>query len=225
MSLSETDKSSDNRATPALNTVDGLPSPMAHATSGIAYRTENNSSTAPRVVEKDDQIIVFDGTDNKALFGRDGNGDYVVKVAKDGFDVLTAADGDLIFNSAQNVFKIVGTVSSAFPDPGTASPPAGGGGAFVSALTSVAHGLSFTPAFLAFSGASPTFTQSPNLTNMGTFGAGVGGVGMYVANFSISVNATNVIFRSQLVAYGAVGTSIGVVPPSATVYLLQETAS
>lgn len=144
MTLMDTDKSSDNRAKPSLNASDGLnvESVKAHATESIAYRSED-ATNAPRVISKDDQIIVHDGTANKALFGRDGLGNYVFKVAKDGFNVLTAADNELIFNSEQDIFKIVSTTTAVIPSSTTSSTNS-------SSSVTVNHNLNFTPICWAF---------------------------------------------------------------------------
>jgi hypothetical protein len=57
--------------------------------------------------------LVNDGNNDRILLGfqKDGFGtgvDYGLKISKDGEDVKTASNDNLIFNSAQNVFKIVG---------------------------------------------------------------------------------------------------------------------
>lgn len=108
MALHDVDKSGDTRTRPQVNASDELANARAHATEGIAYRSEE-TTTAPRVLTKDDQIIIHDGTTNKALFGRDAFGEYVVMVAKDGYDVLTTDYANLIFNSGNNIFKIIDT--------------------------------------------------------------------------------------------------------------------
>ncbi len=61
-----------------------------------------------------------------------------LKVAKAGFDVTRATDTQLVFNSSQDVFKIVksGTASLTKPNP------ASGGATY---LTTIPHGLGFTP--------------------------------------------------------------------------------
>jgi|SRR6266850_2519461 len=213
MTLMDTDKQGDNRATPSLNADDGLSSgaTKAHATDGIAYRSEDAIAT-PRVVEKDDQIIVHDGMNFKALFGRDGNGDYVVKIAKDGFNVLVANNSQLIFNSANNVFKIMATD---VVDLGTSSPgnPA--------TVVDVAHGLSGTPLAIAFGTVTDaTFgtrtVPLPHYTMTGTSGISnaVRVIGAYVI---METNGTNIRFTL----------SGNAITTSATVryYILQETAN
>ena len=66
--------------------------------------------------------------------------DYGLKITKSGYDVSNAAIKDQIFNSSANSFKIVAQGTT------TISVPASGSATYVT----VAHGLSYTPAFLAF---------------------------------------------------------------------------
>jgi hypothetical protein len=57
------------------------------------------------------QIFKDDTGTRRVLLGKGENGFYGLKVSKDGEDVFTAGDDQLIFNSTQNVFKIVATDS------------------------------------------------------------------------------------------------------------------
>lgn len=214
MSLFEIDKSSDNRSQPTISASDPLNvgAVKAHATDGIAYRAENATGT-PRVVSRDDQIIVFDGSFNKALFGRDGSGNFVVKIAQDGFDVLTATSAQLIFNSANNIFKIV---KSATIDLGTSTVVSG-----TANTATVAHGLSSAPLAIAFG----TVTDVTNGTRtvplphytLGTTSGISSTVRVVVASLTISTDATNINFSLR-------GNAIDT---SATVryYIIQETAT
>lgn len=61
----------------------------------------------------------------RVLFGKGANGFYGLKVSPANVDVFTATDDQLIFNSAQNVFKIVATGTVVFPD--TAANSVAGG--------------------------------------------------------------------------------------------------
>jgi hypothetical protein len=78
-----------------------------------------------------------------ALFGQDAAGNIAIKVAKAGFNVLTATDDQLIFNSNQDMFKIKtsGTGSMTVPSSGT-----GGWGNHIT----IPHGLSYVPAVMGF---------------------------------------------------------------------------
>jgi hypothetical protein len=85
-------------------------------------------------------------------------------VSKDGVDVTQASDSQLVFNSNQDLFKIVltGTLTNTPPNP----LPSGN-----SSTVSMAHNLGFTPAFVGYlngSGSSyltpGTFYQIPYIT-------------------------------------------------------------
>lgn len=98
------------------------------------------SNTVPR------GTVVGDGTNNRVLLGfqKDGFGtglDYGLKVSKAGFDVATATAAQLIFNSSQDVFKIVssGTASIVISSTGEHSYE-----------VQVAHGLAYIPLAIAF---------------------------------------------------------------------------
>jgi hypothetical protein len=94
------------------------------------------------------RIRVKDATTNRVLMGSIGSdpssatNPWGLKVSKAGFDVVTATDSQLIFNSQQNAFKIVATstkvVTAAFS-----------GAAPYTAQQTVAHGLSFAPFVVA----------------------------------------------------------------------------
>lgn len=123
MSLTDTDKTGDSRSNPTLNAQDGLPpdSVMAHATTGISYRAEGTTNTA-KVINKDDQIVLFDGVANKILIGRDGSGNWDVKIAEDGVNVLTATDAQLLFSGARNTLQVRGGVYTTTITGGSYSP-------------------------------------------------------------------------------------------------------
>lgn len=69
---------------------------------------------------KERQIIAVQDGFNKAIFGFYGDANkFGFKVAQDGFDVLTATDDQLIFNSEQNMFKIAKVVTGTYSLTGT----------------------------------------------------------------------------------------------------------
>lgn len=88
MSLSETDRSSDQRASPSISAPDTLAAEnvKAHATEGIAYRTEDTIETA-RAIVKDDQVLVYDDSNLRIVVGRLPDGTYGMAVSKPGYDV------------------------------------------------------------------------------------------------------------------------------------------
>lgn len=75
-----------------------------------------------------------DGSKNRVLISPTG-----MKVSQAGYDVNTATDAQLVFNSAFNLFKIIksGTISVAVAGGGTNT-------------TSISHGFSFAPGVIAW---------------------------------------------------------------------------
>ncbi len=76
----------------------------------------------------------------------DGSGNYGMKVSKAGFDAKTAADSDLIFSTAFNLFKIhsTGTTSVTIPArPAPAAPTTADGGAGALAAGTYNHVITF----------------------------------------------------------------------------------
>lgn len=89
-----------------------------------------------REVSKRDEIQIFkdDTGTRRVLLGKGKNGFYGLKVSEEGVDVWDATDAQLIFNSDQNVFKIV--------DEGTTS--LGSDGSPVQTVE-ITHNLGFAP--------------------------------------------------------------------------------
>lgn len=143
------------------------------------------------------QILGNNGTNNVGLFGFDDTGTMVVKVAKPGYDANSATDDQLIFNSAQNVFKIV--------QKGTAIVPTTGG-----KLTSlkIYHNLGYVPMVLGYVFGSAKFMQIPahSFNADGTIAK------------SVSVGA-----NSSYIEFDVATTYVAPVDTHVTYYLLQET--
>ena len=165
--------------------------------------------------------IIKNGNTPKLLMGyqKDGFGtgvDYGLKIAKEGYDVTTATDAQMAFNSAFNTFKVVqmGTLRTTI-------------GSDAVTLTA-AHGLGYTPAIIAYvevdyanadtgllaGSRAPTGThlQVPHFEFDGsTFGC--------VAYVQVNVDSTNVKARVFSYHPDTDGTY------TITYYLLQETAN
>lgn len=77
--------------------------------------TVDDLSGRVRLDKGNGRLVIFDGQHNIAILGYDDKGKVAVKVAKPGFDANTADDKDLIFNSNQNVFKIIERGTSSIP--------------------------------------------------------------------------------------------------------------
>lgn len=170
-----------------------------------------------------DNSVGFRLEDNKGIgvaqFSRDINGVTTLRVAQANLEVSNATNDQLIFNSSQNIFKIVKKVPISLTYSHTAT-------ASEYHQTSVAHGLTYTPAFAAFHvidpgmitywSLSPAVGSRPNPSSL------VGASGGFVISLcyaEVTVDATNVYLMVQ---------TGGVEPTasytfSATAYLLQET--
>lgn len=149
------------------------------------------------------EIFKDDSGTRRVLLGKGPNGFYGLKVSQEGIDVWEASDNQLVFNSNQNVFKIVdsGTVAEA------SSTTAGG-----TTVTTYTHNLGYIPVVFAYFG-------------------GVGSEGIPMPRFSYdaggnldqviilsAVNSTDITFtHSERTGSGG--------PFSFKFYLMQETAN
>lgn len=151
----------------------------------------------------------------------DEDGNPVFKVSEEGQDATTAADSDLIFNSAQNVFKIVtsGTVTQ------TLSNAANLVSAGKQSVT-IAHNLGYVPAFLIYVTAPSTFMDGAilfQLPHSTFFNDGSANDGLFFTYFYGTVDSTNLTINYVHNR----NTDYSPQSPAFTVryYLLQETAS
>lgn len=99
------------------------------------------------------QVFKDDDGQRRVLLGKGADGFYGLKVSQPGKDVYTADDDELVFNSNQNMFKIVstGTLTVTTPNPMI------DGGIYTA---SVAHNQSNVPAFMGF------VTPQSNITSI-----------------------------------------------------------
>ena len=147
-----------------------------------------------------------------------GEGFYVTR---DGIDVSqTTSTDDFIFNSNQDIFKIVKPISLTIPAYTTATASAG----FIIndfASLSVPHGLNYIPAFQAFGNISGGFVDIPRTIRV----VGVDSIDYAWATFQVTVDSTNVTFQISFLV-SAIGSManffINVASSTVKVYLLQE---
>lgn len=154
------------------------------------------------------EIFKDDAGTRRVLLGKGANGFYGLKVSPESVDVYTAADDDLVFNSSQNVFKIV--------DSGTVTIPVISGVPGSSTVT-YTHNLGYIPVVLAFSGASGDGAMLPNI---GWNAGGVNDGKIFRQVYTSVVSTTQVTFAR---IEGATG-SIGIAEPI-KFFLLQESAN
>lgn len=155
----------------------------------------------------------------RVLVGKGDNGFYGFKVSKEGFDVFTATDNDLIFTSdSQSVFNVVDIDTISSPAISIAAP---GVGNYAQSLqtTSVAHGLGYIPAFMAFLANGGEYVSLPY-----TFYSGAGTGGQWYS-FSFTVDATNVNFSIDVLVTGGSAISYPAGTNTVKYFLLQESAN
>jgi len=143
--MHDIDKNSDGRLQPTPNADDKVLNRMAHKTIGTTYKSASQP-TNQRIIFDQSEIVTYDKDNNvSSFYGYDPDvaANPILKIAKDGYDAKTGTDDQMIFNSQQNTFKITlsSTVSVAVPNPMAA-------GTIYSTI--VPHGLSYTPAYMAF---------------------------------------------------------------------------
>lgn len=142
------------------------------------------------------RMLVYDGVTDRVEFGKIGTGpnDWGLKVSQPNIDVRTATNSQLIFNSAQDTFKVVATgsiVSAALSlsNPGVGSYNSG------QSLNQVAHGLSYLPGIIAFiqQGAG-TYVSTPFTSVFGGGGTAMRWYSVYAIvdaqNVTLEIDAT-----------------------------------
>lgn len=127
-------------------------------------------------------MAVSDGLLDTLFAGLDDNGNTVVKIAKPGFDAKTTASTNLVFNSSQNILKVVSSGSISLNTNGLTD------GSFKTAI--IAHGLTVTPLVQGYmsGNGSQTFLVSGQQYQL-PYSATFNGI-----EFGIRVDTTNVTF-------------------------------
>jgi hypothetical protein len=93
MSLFSVDKNSMDRSNPSPNTHDQLSqdSIKAHQTLSTSYSLNaSTSSYDKRIQYQNNQIIVYDGTNERIIIGVLPDGTYGMAISKEGYDVSGA---------------------------------------------------------------------------------------------------------------------------------------
>lgn len=101
-------------------------------------------------------IDIKNGNIVLARFGSFPDGSIAMKVAKSGYDARTATDDQLVFNSAQDVFKIVASDTYTFPAITSINASSQ-----IDQPIAIPHGQSHIPAYF-------TFLQVSNPNNAST---------------------------------------------------------
>ncbi len=206
MSLHDVDPNTTNRIDPKPQAPDQNPTRSSDGTTAITNKQDGSSGAY--VSTKDATVKVNDGTVNRVSLGLLADGSYGLKVSQEGIDVLTAGDDELVFNSGQNVLKIV--------DKNTVTLTRTAGD--FTELVAYTHSLGYVPAVFAFIELGPTaHTPIPYILVDGTTG---------IINNIVKVSDvdnTQVLFSATA---PSAGTSFGTTTTYViTFYLLQETAN
>jgi hypothetical protein len=178
--------------------------------------------------DQDRTKIIRNGTTPALLLGYQkggfGTADYGLKIAKTGVDVTTASNDQLIFNSNQDMLKIVSTGTVTIPAAVSAS------GSVSGAISSIAitHGLGYLPILSGFVMNSTEFTPIPGPINMMNTGINVSppiflqaSIG-YIHVYLTTTTATFTLDSSNI-NYGISGYTLG--PFTVRYYFMQETAN
>lgn len=151
----------------------------------------------------------------------DSSGQPILKVAKEGYDALTATNDQLIFNSSQNIFKIVESGTATINVPGAAND-------FIDEVV-IDHNLGFVPSYEVYVTPPPGYngyverTQLP-FFDYSLFDSSTGADSGWHINGLADVNLlsnTQIGFRLSFV--DGVASSVG--DWTFTYYLKQESVS
>lgn len=197
--------------------------------SRVNYKDSTGNTAAMEGLLPDNSVgFRLQTTQGKGLaqLSRDINGHASLKVAKEGYDASNASNDQLVFNSDQNIFKIV--------DSGTATIPGFTIGISDTSGTSsvdVMHNLGFPPAFLAYA-----TDQAGNLSQLPIW---YGEVYTFLFAGTVAINTPDGriygVSKSDRVTFYSTLTNgdVGILDPSFQTmpakdikyYLLQETAA
>lgn len=181
---------------------------------------KNTLSGGLNLDQGNNQLLGTDASNFVRLLVQANSNGFNMRIAKDGYDARTASDSNLIFNSDNNVFKIVAT--------GTASiTPASSISGGTKTTATVAHNLGFKPAYLAY-------VTNPDLTGVGYISPGLTTIpstiyitdsGACILVSTARVDEINIYFDLTYLAGGfGAATGLNAYTWNYKYYLLQETA-
>jgi len=158
MAIHDTDMNQDSRSNPTPNVSDAHSVRASDGTTAITNKQD--ASSGAYVSTKDATVKVNDGDIDVIKLGLQSDGSYAfmfsdstvprllmdadsMKISQSGVDVKTATNSQLIFNSSQNMFKIVATGTTTITGGSSASTNG-------SYSKIVAHNLGHTPIVMAY---------------------------------------------------------------------------
>jgi hypothetical protein len=177
-----------------------------------------------RIEYQNGRMIVSKNTIDLMLAGKDDQGNVVVKIALDGIDVKTASDDQLIFNSAQNVLKVIDIIPLTVPASSTTAHTTDHQDSVNINLTNYPADIIILPLFRDGIN-SPTNIWQGNKTygpySVGGASVGVGLIQEFYASLGTG-SPDNIKFSYDVfnAGYGAI--TLG--PYDLSIYILQQTA-
>lgn len=178
-----------------------------------AGRIDFNNFNTPLIIPD------ANGIPNVMLGPRQVNNQRGLFIAKPGVNVVTATDDQLIFNSSQNIFKIVTTGTGVTPSSSVGASP--GWGVFSLSPITQAHSLSFVPIVMGFVQVGSKYVLMP-YTFFSSTGANIGTFETPV----VSADATNVYINTDCIINVTSGSpSVNIGGRNVKYYLLQESAA
>lgn len=181
------------------------------------FNTLQDNLTGGNITQNQQNIIVFDDTTNRVLIGyQTVLQQWGLFVSQPGVDVTMANADQLIFNSEQDVFKIIKSGSAVIPacDIGNTTS------------VTIDHNLGFAPAFLAYI-SYPAFESFPaTIAALPTLS--VQNTGLDTGKVAILTDVENVTDTSMdfVTQFNNINGYSGTIPESSVqYYLLQESSA
>lgn len=193
-----------------LNTLDNLVQPIAPGTTSVSNKIDG-AAPQGKLITKNAQIVVNDGTTDRVTMGQRADGTYGIKVSKSGYDSTTGTNDQMVMNSDFNQFKIVGSGTGIVNTTGLPD-------SLTTTNVAIAHGLGYTPSMLVFCN-YPTAPAGQYFSAPHTVFIGEGTYWGIYAYFRANVDATYLTMT-----VGQMGSVTDGVWPF-RYYLLQETAN
>jgi hypothetical protein len=221
MSLHDTDKSSLDRGAPTPNSSDVIidGANKSHKTISSHYGTDADASSG-RLQMQNKQVIANDGTTNVGLYGYNpALGKWGFFLTQTGTDVTTNTDlTKFIFNSNQNIFKILDTKLLTVPALSMLNNTSGSNGTPID-LSAYPATAVILP--IALQSGQPSFIWQ----GIQVLSGAIGFAGIVTATYSASFTGGGVYQLTRGISNSASGSTYNDPAYTIKIYILQETIS
>lgn len=177
-----------------------------------------NQNIAQLKVDEQTKIVKDDTGTRRVLLGKGADGFYGLKVSKGSYDVYSTDDENLIFNSNNNLFKII--------DSGTVSIPSGTtpSASVEDYSVDVSHSLGFAPLVIAYTVESNDSLRLFGVLNIDSSTLTGGFVETQVMTDE-EIFSTDTYVRFYVAHTNATGSGVDFLGRTIKYYILQETAN